>query len=739
MGKPKEFIRLLVPSATMFFLCACFMILELVCSRLVACDLGSSLYTWTSMLGVALAGVLVGSHLGGRVADRHHARRALAVLFGLASAACVGIIVLNNAVGEWTPLWRANWPAHVLIHVLLVFFAPSLLLAAIGPVVAKAALDRGLTTGRTVGDVCTWAAAGSIAGTLLAGFYLIPTFGTTAVIWGLGAAMLAVAILYWTSCWVMYLWAMVFGTLITMGMAPADWAQDAGTAAKLRRPPDPNVVYEDESSYSRITVRQTSKRPDQRTFVQDPLARSETIMGDATNLRYFYSRVCAALTRGLCKDRETPSMMVLGSGGYAFGRYLQAIWPNGHVEVVEVDAGVTDAAVAAFGLDKDMSIQTIHLDARYYVGQLLRRAGREGPPRYGFIYEDAFDDYAVPFQLMTQEFNDQIARLLADDGVYMINVVDTYDSGRFLGAVVNTARRTFPHVYVIASEMGLPSPQDTFVVVATQRQIDPGAIIAEQNKHLRFRVLDDSDIDYLLEQAEHAVLTDDFAPIDHMLTPVVRQGATEILAGRCLREAARLRAAHEYERSIAKYKEAASLNPSLTLDAYKEIGLIHAAQNQSEQAVVVFGQALSARPVAGGRQATLGEVYMHLGMLLDRMNRRGDAERQLAKAAECFRNELEENPRFVVVWDWLGESEAILGHFKQASDAFAKALDLEPANSDHYRKLARALELQDRYDEAIAVARKHIALMQQMGNREAAGQLRTYVDLLEYKKVKQSR
>jgi len=153
----------------------------------------------------------------------------------------------------------------------------------------------------------------------------------------------------------------------------------------------------------------------------------------------------------------------------------------------------------------------------------------------------------------------------------------------------------------------------------------------------------------------------------------------------------------------------------------------------------VFGQALSARPVAGGRQATLGEVYMHLGMLLDRMNRRGDAERQLAKAAECFRNELEENPRFVVVWDWLGESEAILGHFKQASDAFAKALDLEPANSDHYRKLARALELQDRYDEAIAVARKHIALMQQMGNREAAGQLRTYVDLLEYKKVKQSR
>ena len=89
-----------------------------------------------------------------------------------------------------------------------------------------------------------------------------------------------------------------------------------------------------------------------------------------------------------------------------------------------------------------------------------------------------------------------------------------------------------------------------------------------------------------------------------------------------------------------------------------------------------------------------------------------------------------------MVWDWLGETRAMMGDFKQASDAFAKALALEPANPEHYRKLARALELQERYDEAISVVRKHIDLMQEQGSRDMAGQLRSYVDLLEYKKVR---
>jgi tetratricopeptide (TPR) repeat protein/MFS family permease len=737
MGKCKEVLRMLVPSATVFFSSGCIMILELVASRLVARDLGSSLYTWTSIIGVVLTGISVGNYVGGRIADRHHARRTLAVLFGLASAACVGIIIVNNAVGSWLWLWRLSWPAHVFIHVLLVFLLPSALLGTIAPVVAKMALDRGLPTGRTIGDLYAWGAAGSIAGTFLAGFYLISAFGSVTIIWGIGAAMLSVAVLYWLSCWVLYVWAMIFGALLTMGMAPAEWAQEAGTTAFLREPADPNVLYEDETAYCHVAVRRTSQRPDRRAFMQDKLMHSEAIMGDVTNLQYFYTRIFAGLTHGLSASRQDLSLMVIGGGGYAFPQYLKTTWPNSRVEVVEIDPGVTEAAIAAFGLDRNTTIETINLDARNYVGQLL--LGKEPARRYDFIYEDAINDYCVPFQLVTQEFNEKIVRLLTDDGAYLINLIDTYDNGQFLGAVVATARRTFPHVYVLTSEIGLPSLRDTFVVVATKQPIDPAAILGEQNKHLKFWLLSESEVNHLLERARHAVLTDDHAPVEHMLAPVVRQSATEILARRYLREAMELQAAHQYEPSIKKYRQAVTLNPSMALKACNEIGLMHVAQNRHEEAVQAFQEAVKAQKDAGGKQTAVGSVHMNLGILLDRMKKPQEAREQFAKAAGWFQIELEENPGAVVVWDWLGDMQAMRGEFKQASDAFARALALEPSNPGHHEKLARALAYQKRYDEAIVVVNKHIRLLQEQGAKEAAGQLRQYVEFLEYQRAKQPR
>ena len=291
MSKSKGFVSILIPAATVFFSSACIMILELVAGRLIARHLGSSLYTWTSVIGVVLAGITIGNYLGGRIADRFCARKAIAVLFGISSVACVVIVVLNNLVGKWNVLSYLNWPWHVFTHVSLVFLIPSTLLGTISPVVAKMALDRGLPTGRTVGDIYASGAAGSIAGTFLAGFYLIAAMGTIAIIWTVGFALLLVAILYWHRFRVLYLWAAIFTVLMTMGMAPAGWAESAGSSIALREKSDANILYEAESQYCYIAVRQLSKDPDRREFVQDKLKHSEIIMNDIRNLQYFYQQV----------------------------------------------------------------------------------------------------------------------------------------------------------------------------------------------------------------------------------------------------------------------------------------------------------------------------------------------------------------------------------------------------------------------------------------------------------------
>ncbi len=52
-------------NATVFLTGAGLMTIELVASRLIARFLGSSLYTWTGVLGVILAGMSLGNYLGG--------------------------------------------------------------------------------------------------------------------------------------------------------------------------------------------------------------------------------------------------------------------------------------------------------------------------------------------------------------------------------------------------------------------------------------------------------------------------------------------------------------------------------------------------------------------------------------------------------------------------------------------------------------------------------------------------
>ena len=57
-------------NATVFVAAACIMTVEILSTRLVARFLGSSLYTWTSAIGVVLAGISLGNYVGGRLADR---------------------------------------------------------------------------------------------------------------------------------------------------------------------------------------------------------------------------------------------------------------------------------------------------------------------------------------------------------------------------------------------------------------------------------------------------------------------------------------------------------------------------------------------------------------------------------------------------------------------------------------------------------------------------------------------
>ncbi len=730
MNKSKGFLSILIPSATVFISSACIMILELVASRLIARHLGSSLYTWTAVIGIVLSGIAIGNYLGGRIADKFKARKALSVIFVLSSIACVVVVILNNLVGEWIWLWKLSWPVRVFTHVALVFLGPSLLLGMISPVVAKMALDRGLPTGRTVGDIYAWGVAGSIFGTFAAGFYLIPAMGTIAIIWSVGAALLVMGILYWVRLWPAYIWLVVFLCAFLMGMAPAESLQKAGTSTGLREKIDPQIIYRDETAYCYVAVKQLSKDPDKRLFMQDKLMHSEILMDKKDDLLYFHTIVFAALTHGLSDGKESLSVFHIGGGGYVFPQYIESHWPKSRNDVAEIDPGVTKAAMAAFGLSKNSSINTLQMDARNYVDKLL---SKKQTKVYDFIYEDAFSDYSVPYQLVTKEFNDKIAEILTDDGVYMINSIDIYNSARFLGAYINTLKQTFPYVYVLAEDEHR-SNRTLFVLIASKREFEPDKLMKQYRQSLHFWHLNDTEMSAAIQKARQIVLTDDYVPVENLLAPVVHQSAKDLLVGKKREQIKTLKQAGKLDEAAAKYEEIIKIEPSASTIAYYEMAMIRAAQGRFGEAVQNFKKAIKYNDEKAEFKENTANLHYSLGTALKMLGKYREASQEFSKAAERYREELKNNPESIKINVLLGDSLAELGKFDEAAVYFRKAVELNPSILENQISLIRALEFQEMFDEALKASQEAVKFFSQTGNTDAVSQLRQYIEYLESEK-----
>ena len=175
-----------------FISSACALVIELIAGRMMAPYIGVSLYTWTSIIGVVLAGMSAGNFLGGVVADRFASRRVLGLIFIAGSVSSLGILVVTH----W--LIAANIPLSLLPRIVFyttaAFFLPSLVLGMVSPVVVKLTLADLGRAGNTVGTIYAVSTIGSIFGTFLTGFWLISWLGTRSIVWTVAGVLLLMGI-----------------------------------------------------------------------------------------------------------------------------------------------------------------------------------------------------------------------------------------------------------------------------------------------------------------------------------------------------------------------------------------------------------------------------------------------------------------------------------------------------------------------------------------------------------------
>ena len=481
----------------------CTLVIELIAGRIMAPYIGVSLYTWTSIIGIVLAGMSAGNFFGGYVADRFASRRTLGLIFIAGSIATLSILVVTNAINGMT--FGLSFLPRIVLSIALIFFVPSFVLGMVSPLVVKLALDNLQRSGHTVGTIYAASTVGSIVGTFVTGFWLISWLGTRTIVWIVAATLLVTGLL---------IAGVPANRKVRATVAAVALAVLIGLRVETRGRYD--APCDIESNYYCIKVLETYERGHPaRMLMLDRLIHSYIVPDDPTALDYGYEQAYSNLTHVHADGRPQIDTLFIGGGGYSFPRYIEAVYPASTVDVIEIDPAVIAVAYERLGLPASSRIRSFNQDARVFLTEWT------DPKRYDLVYGDAFNDLSIPYHLTTVEFNRIVANRLKADGVYLTNIIDKFDGGEFLKAEVNALRAAFPHVYVFGRGQAFgPFDRNTYVVMASKQPLDRAAfdaVTARDDASVRTTVLPEDRLNAYRVSGRAITLTDDFVPVDQLL------------------------------------------------------------------------------------------------------------------------------------------------------------------------------------------------------------------------------
>ena len=486
-------------AAAVTFLCSgAVLVLEIVGLRLIAPYVGVTLQTSTAIIGFALAAIAVGAWTGGATADRTDPRRLLAPLMVAGGALVVAVLPLVRFTGS---LLTGTDAGGVLLLAAVAVVVPAALLSAVPPMVVKLQLASLDETGAVVGRLSGIGTLGGIAATFVTGFLLIAVLPSSVILVGTGVltavAGIAVGVL---------LRRRTGGVAGQVPIGLLGLALVGGGLAAVAPTP-----CEEETAYHCARVVADPQRDTGRVLMLDTLRHSYVDLADPSHLEFQYIRALAAVTEVVAPEGEPLSALHIGGGGLTMPRYLAAVRPGTESLVIEVDPGVVAIDRDQLELETSGRLRVRVADGRVGLGE-------ERPGERDLVVGDAFGGLAVPWQLTTREALELIDRALADDGVYAVNLID-HPPLDFVRAELATMRAVFPHVALLARAPVLAGEDGGNVVAVASRSPLPVEEIAAAlpGFDLVWQVAESTELDAFIGDAP--VLTDDFAPVDQLLTP----------------------------------------------------------------------------------------------------------------------------------------------------------------------------------------------------------------------------
>ncbi|TCL73327.1 spermidine synthase [Hydrogenispora ethanolica] len=531
---------------TVFLSGAILMSLEMVGSRILAPSFGSSIYIWGSLIVVVMAALTLGYYGGGRLADRRPDLGMLGLILGLA-----GVYV------GFLPFWST--PVNILcsgfgprtgslLAALAFFFLPSLLLATISPFAIKLATSNLTTIGNTAGHLSAISSAGSIIGTLLTSFFLIPAIGVRNIVHSLGALLLGLALLILVAvelerrrtagapeaagsrAGALRRWR-IFLVLLALALLGFFWRS---TPQRTSFYTPEEIRYERDSLYHHVIVAQVGTR---RNLHFDNSYQSAMDLDQPLEMVFGYT---SYLHLGVVAVPEPERMLFIGLGGGSAPKKFLHDYPSlKQVDVVEIDPEVVRVARDYFALPRTAKLRVYTQDGRLFVDQRAGAiaAGKIRP--YDLVVIDAYSESTIPYHLATYQFFRSVRRVLDRDGAVVSNVIGAIKGSRsgLLRAMGHTYAAVFPQVYLFP--VGIWDESDSYernmILIATRnpRRWSPRTWRDRAEALFRAgRIREDvpSYAQTLVDEPRLrkngwyeglSLLTDDYAPVDTLQNPLL--------------------------------------------------------------------------------------------------------------------------------------------------------------------------------------------------------------------------
>jgi spermidine synthase len=519
------------------------MVYEITWTRVLGPIAGTSVYSFTLILAAILAGIGLGSLVlsSGRAASGSDPARGFAVgqilLAGASFGSLWGLKVLPDLM-LYAASRNASRPGSFLMWQFLLFgfivLAPGVILGALFPFAARLMARVEPSAGAGVGRVYAWNTAGSILGSLAAGFFLVEAFGgeTTLALasvasagLGLGAValaggkrfrlatasaggLLALCIPFAIPRWDLY--RMTSGvTQVLRGLRQLGPRPLAELIAASRAP-DARVVFHREGKTSTVTIIRewglTWLRVDGKTDASNTEAdmMTQVLLGQ---LPFFFVR--------------NPTDVCVVGFGSGVTSHAALTHPISRLDTIEIERQVIEGS----RFFESANLRPLDDPRSRLIVDDARTVLTYRPQRYDIIISEPSNPWMAGVNnLFTLEFYSLVRRRLKPGGVFCQWVQSYEMSDESLRTIANTLASEFPVAHLFASAMGAD-----LVLLASERPLAlvPGAAelfpdrprVAEDLARIRVKSLPDLALLYtapIPPPAAGAELnTDDASPIQY--------------------------------------------------------------------------------------------------------------------------------------------------------------------------------------------------------------------------------